>query len=186
MSRTISKTNRMLHGLKKIRRYLGGDQAKQVVTAFYYSSLYYGLEVWYHRHLSFHLKQKIRSAHYRALRVIHGNRTRAELDAIGLRATPDELSDYSIGKLLAKMVITSEPPRLKGEVFQNAYSQRRQPGRLFFFDGSNRKIGRQCIKNRLNCVSKQMKFDWLSASVGSLRHSLKKCFFSYIKTKQTK
>lgn len=183
VSRTISKTNRMLHGLRKIRRFLGSDQAKQVVTSFYYSSLYYGLEVWYHRHLSFHLKQKVRSAHYRALRVIHGSKTRSELDAIGLRATPDELSDYSIGKLLAKMLITSEPARLKRETLQNAYSLRRQPERLFFFDGSKRKIGRQCIKNRLNCISKQMKFNWLSASVGSLRSSLKKCFFSYIKMK---
>lgn len=180
VSKVISKTNRMLHGLKKIRRHLNRQQSKQVTTSFYFSVLYYGIELWYHRNLAFHLKQKIRSAHYRALRLIHGEKTRDQLDMEGKRATPDEWANYAAAKLLVKMVQGSTPTRLLEDTLQNSYSERRQPGRLFFYDASSKKIGRQCFKNRLSCVSKQMKFDWLVTERGALRTSLKKCFFSYV------
>ena len=78
---TIQKTNRTLFGLKKIRRFLTAEQAKTVVTSFYFTSLYYGMEVWNHRYLAFGLKQKLKSAHYRALRVIHGKDKTREANA---------------------------------------------------------------------------------------------------------
>ncbi len=179
VSNVIKKTNRMLHGLRKIRCYLDARQAKWVTTSFYFSVLYYGAEVWFHRHLSFHLKQKIRSAHYRALRLIHGDRDRLELDMIGQRATPDEWANYAVGKMMARMVLLQSPARLLTEIIQNSYSERRQENRLLFFDSSASKIGRQCIKNRLGCLAKQMKFDWLNADPNTLRPQLKKCFFAY-------
>ncbi len=63
VEKTVKRTSRMLHGLKCIRKFLNAEQAKSVMTAYYFSSLYYGIEIWFHRGLSFHLKQKIRSAH---------------------------------------------------------------------------------------------------------------------------
>ena len=181
ISKAILKTNRMLHGLRKIWRFLDSAQAQQVITSFYYSVLYYSLEVWFHRHLRFDLMQRIRSVHYRALRVTHGKLTRDELDIIGKHATPDEWADYSVAKFLARTVIVGKPACLLDEILQNAYSERRQHGRLFFYDNSVRKIGCQCIKNRLRCVARQMKFDWLNSSVETLRPKLKKTFFPYVK-----
>lgn len=175
----ITKTNRMLHGLRKIRKYLSVKQSTQITTAFYYSVLYYGIEVWFHRHLPFHLKQKIRSAHYRALRVIYGEASRQHLDLIGGRATPDEWADYSLAKLAARMVRLGSPVRLLEQTVKNSYSERRQHGRIFFYDSSVRKIGKQCLKNRLQCISRQMKFEWLNVDLSTLRPNLKKCFFKY-------
>ncbi len=87
---TVTRTNRMLHGLKALRRFVSKDQARVVMTAFYFSVLYYGVEIWLHRGLGFKLKQKIRSAHYRAMRVILGQHlSRDELDETGCRASPD-------------------------------------------------------------------------------------------------
>ena len=68
----IKKTTKILHGLKYIRKYVNVKQAKHVITAYYYSTLFYGLEVWFHQRLAFKLKHKIRLAHSRALRVIRG------------------------------------------------------------------------------------------------------------------
>ena len=82
------------------------------MTSFYFLTLYYDIEVCYHRGLSFHLKQKTRSAHYRAMRLIYGDLGRDQLDAVGQRATPDELSNDALGKFLAKMMITITPSRL--------------------------------------------------------------------------
>ncbi len=183
VNNVISRTNRMLHGLRKIRRFLNTEQTKQVVTAFYFSVLYYGLEVWFHRHLAFHLKQKVRSAHYRALRLIHGDKPRDQLDQEGKRATPDEWANYAAAKLLSRMIHLQAPSRLLASTMTTSYSARRQQGRLFFYDSSTKKIGRQCLKNRLGCVSKQMKFDWLEAgnkNSNMLRINLKRCFFSYM------
>ena len=179
VSKVISKNNRILHGLRLIRRHFNKTQMTQILTSFYYSILYYGIEVWYHRGLSFHLKHKIKSAHYRAMRVIYGNLGREELDEIGRRATPDEWSNYALGKFLAKMIITTSPGRLCKSSVVNAYSVRRQPGRLMFFDSSTRKIGRQALKNRVTPIANQMKFKWLHSDLDSLRPRLKKCFFSY-------
>jgi hypothetical protein len=179
---TIKRTNRIMHGLKGVRKYVDIQQAKQIVTAFYYSVLYYGCEVWMHKHLSFHLKQKVRSAHYKALRLIHGQeKTRCELDAISQRSTPDEWGDYSIAKMIAMIVQTAKPKRLLQGILMNSFYERRQEGRMFFYDDSLRKIGRQRLKNRLSVISKQMKFKWLSVPIGSLRPNLKKCFFQYAK-----
>ena len=177
----IKRTNRMLHGLRRIRRFLNTEQARQVVTAYYFSVLYYGLEVWFHRHLAFHLKQKIRSAHYRALRLVHGDKSREQLDQEGKRATPDELANFAVAKLISRMVHLQAPTRLLASSLMNSYSVRRQPGRLFFYDASARKIGRQCLKNRLGCISKQMKFNWTMAKNSDvIRVNLKRCFFSYV------
>ncbi len=179
---TVKRTNRVMHGLKLIRRYVSKDQARVIVTAYYFSILYYGCEVWLHKHLSFHLKQKIRSCHYKALRLIYGTTlSREELNVISQRATPDEWADYSIAKATARMVLSAQPKRLLCGVLMNAYSERRQQGRLFFYDDSQRKIGRQRLRNRLQSVSRMMKFKWLETSLSAVRPNLKKCLFSYIK-----
>ncbi len=175
----VLRTNKMYHGLSKIRRHLNPQQRKQVVTAYYFSVLYYGCEAWLHRGLGFHLKQKVRSAHYRALRLIHGDRTRDELDMISGRATPDEWSDFCLAKMLARMAIEKTPRRLSEKTMLNSYQERRQLNRLFFYDNSERKIGRQCFKNRVGCIANQMKFEWLKYSPNALRPSLKKSFFKY-------
>ncbi len=181
----IKRTNRIMHGLKGVRKYVDVSQAKQIVTAFYFSVLFYGCEVWLHKHLSFHLKQKVRSAHYRALRLIYGQQlTRDELDDVSQRSTPDEWSDYSIAKMVSTMVITGAPSRLRQSVMENSYAEGRKEGQLFFYDTSQRKIGRQRLKNRLTVVCRQMKFEWMNSMIESLRPKLKTCFFKYAMIKK--
>ena len=160
-------------------------QAKIVVTAFYFSVLYYASEAWFHRHLGFHLKQKIRSAHYRALRTIFGKtHSRETLDSVSERASPDEWSQYALAKMFAGIINAKAPVRLLESINANSYTERRQPGRMFVFDRSFKKIGRQSINNRLNAVSKQMKFSWMNMNKDCLRTNLKKSFFKYYKVMQ--
>ena len=68
------------------------------------------MEVWYHKHLGFNLKRKIKSSHYRALRVVHPDvKSRAELDMISERA---------------RMVQSQQPISLLGTTMKNSYSER--------------------------------------------------------------
>jgi len=178
----IAKSTRMLHGQRHIRKALNKKQTQQFITSFFFSVLLYGCEVWYHRHLFFHLKQRIQSCHYPALRLVHGKqRTRDEIDQLSFRATPDEWADYSVAKLTIKMVDSMMPCRLHVNLKANSFVERRQPHRLLFYDSSCRKIGRQSIKNRLNTIAKHIKFDWFNVhcTPARVRIELKKSFFTY-------
>jgi hypothetical protein len=175
----VKKSNRSLHGLCLIRRHFNLKQATLIVTSFYFSMLYYGIEVWFHKHLSFHLKQKIRACHYRALRLLYGSDpSRDQLDILSERAMPDEYSDYLLAKTMAKICISGYPTRLHDIAMPNSYTERRKENRLFFFDNSAKKLGKQSFKNRLQHVSKLMKFEWLLCNVHSLRPKLQTIFLS--------
>ncbi len=84
-----------------------------------------------------------------------------------------------MAKTLAKMVILKLPSRLHGSIIANAYSERHKQNRLFMFDASRKKIGKQCFPNRLSQISKKMKFEWTNCDIHLLRQNLKKCFFPY-------
>ncbi len=178
----LTRTNRIFHGLRTIRKHLNAEQANQVITAYYFSVLYYGSECWLHQNLGFHLKRRIHSAHYRALRLVFGEDSRQNLDKKCKRASPDEWSNYCLAKMTAMMMIKGYPSRLLQTVATNSYVEGRQRGRMFFFDSSKRKIGRQCIRNRLQFVTRQMRFEWLNTPLTQLRPRLKECFFDYAKT----
>ncbi len=178
----IAKTHRTIHGLRMIRRHLNPVQAKHVVTAYYFSTLYYGAEVWYHKQLSYGLKRKIKSAHYRALRFVYGKASHEDLDILSGRASPEEYSDFITAKMAARIINEQNPVRLHDSLVKNCYSERRIHERVFFFDNSHRKIGKQCLRNRLQTISRQMKFSWTSCDRDTLRIGLKKCFFKYYKT----
>jgi len=153
------------------------------MTSFVFSVLFYGSEVWLHRNLSFSLKQRIRSVHYRALRLVHGRtRTRAEIDQISQRATPDKWADYSLAKQLITIVNNCQPSRLYDMILSQSYLERRTPGQLFTYDASIKRIGRQTLSNRLALVSKVIKFPWLDITTDEMRRNLKKTFFKYVIT----
>ncbi len=152
VSNALSKFNKTLHGLRLIKRHLSQAQLKQAITSFYFSVLYYGMEIWLHKNLSFSLKQKVRSCHYRALRMLLSSSSkmtsRSEIDILTQRASPDELSNYTLAKFATRMVQNQRSKRLHDTTMTNSYSQSRQPGRLFFYDNSKRKIGRQCVRKQ--------------------------------------
>jgi len=88
------KCAKLTHALRYLRRHLNNNQMRQVTTSFLFSVLMYGSEVWYHKHLSFNLKQRIRSTHYKALRITYGRKlSRDQIDQKSTRATPDEWSN---------------------------------------------------------------------------------------------
>jgi len=171
----LLKASRVLHGLHKIRAYLNTQQAKQVVTSFFFLVLFYALEVWYHQHLGFHLKRRVRSVHYKAMRLVYGRSlTRDELDCY--RGNPDAMSNFNLAKQMCNIINSGLPSRLYGHLCGNLFFERRHPNRGLFYDDSVRKIGKQSLKNRLSNVSKCLKFDWLMQSKDYVRINLKKTF----------
>jgi len=76
-----------------------------------------------------------------------------------------------------------QTPKIHFCIMSQSFTERCQPGRLFFYDNSHRLIGRQSFANRLTAISKKIKFKWTenTLNVHQLRMKLKSTFFSYAK-----
>jgi len=56
-------------------------------------------------------------------------------------------------------------------------------GKVFIFDASHRRVGRQALANRLSVISRKISFPWLNQELNphALRIRLKLVFFKYFK-----
>jgi len=177
---TINSCQRVLHGLKVIRKYFDIKKFTQILTCFLFSKLFYAFEVWSYNILSYDCKRMLDSFYYKACRVIINDfKCEISRDIIDLqikRATPKEYSDYC----LARTVIMSHNCKnsfLKEICKQNSYTISRKPGQIFFFDNSRLKLEKQSISNRINEVFKAINFPWQNLKFEILRPKLKQIFF---------
>jgi len=178
ISSTISKCSRTLHGLRNIRKFFNTNQFKQIITAFFFSVLNYGMEIWFHHNLGFHHKRRIRALHYKALRTVYRkSMPKEELDK--LRAPPDKMALFLQAKILINIMNMKQPLTLYNRLDNLSYIERRVPWRFQFRDNSNKRIRKQCIENRAMTIAKHLKFDWaIMPSRDQIRTSLKKTFFA--------
>lgn len=176
ISNTIAKCSRTLHGLKHIRKYLRVEKLKQVITAFFFSVMNYGMEVWFHPALAFHHKRKIRALHYKALRLVFGKMPKEELNK--MRAPPDQMALFLQAKQLINIMNKKVPFNLFNRLDERCYIERRVPWRFQFHATNARRIGKQCFENRAALIAKHLKFDWaIIDSKDVIRTNLKKTFF---------
>jgi len=82
--------------------------------------------------------------------------TRSALNIIAKRATPKQWSRYTLAKTVIKLFNPGNT-RL-GLLRQNSYINDRNPGRASFFVDAKKKIGRNCLLNKL-CFFNGIKFD---------------------------
>jgi len=159
----IVKLRRLNSGLKFLRRKLNTNQFLKVLTAQYYSTCYYGGEVWLNS-LGFDDKRRMNALHYRTLRIVlrdyRRKLHRSSLDELG-RARPTTWANYLTCSRIIKTCTNHLPKRLYEMLKKNSYSERRYPGRLKFFDASRRKVGQQMIANRAGRGINGASFDWL-------------------------
>jgi len=150
-----------------------------VVTSFFFSVLLYGIEVWFHQHLAFHLKRRVRSIHYKVMRLVYGKSlSRSELDCY--RGTLDVMSNFNLAKQMCNIINSDLPSRIYGSLVGNLYFVRRHPNRGLFYDCRERRVGKQILKNKLTNVSKCLKFDWLIQSKDYVRINLKRTFLPIV------
>ena len=185
---SMSKCQRLKPALRCLSSKLKKSEMLQVITSHFYSRLYYGSEVWYHSLTQIN-RNRLSAIHYYPLRLATKNFSklisRKTLNLETQRASPNEINDYKIARLLYSIVANTSPFTLFHEVMSHAViEERRRPNNPNFLDMSRVRIGKQCFANRLNSISKGMTFPWLliDLSPDSLRKSLKKCFFSYLQS----
>jgi len=183
IQRSISSCQSMKPSLRRLRSKLKDSELLQVISSHYFARLYYGSEVWFPCSSAKH-KKMIASAHYYALRLVvkdfKSKMSRDQINRITKRASPQELMDFKISKLLISVCNNSEPFALFSDLLLHVLPERRSDSRPKFVDMSTLKIGKQSFSNRLSCTRK-IKFNWygLNLSPHTIRTELKKSFFSY-------
>ncbi len=182
LKRTLKTCQRFKPALRALKQKLTKREFLQVVTSHYFSKLYYCSEMWFPV-MSAKFKKQIASAHFYPLRLsvndYYKRLSRFHLCKITKRASPDELSDFKVAKMMISISNNACPFALFNEILSHAVVERRKPFNPTFLDMSRTKIGRQSLANRLSNVSKKTKFEWLykQMSKDTLRVNLKKTFF---------
>jgi len=176
----LLKGRKLCSGLSFIRNKLTKEQFIKVMTCQFYSTVYYGCEVWLQNN-TFNDLRRLNALHYRSLRIVAKDYKRrmhrADLDEIG-RARPSTWSKYMVASRVIKIINCGFPHRLNQYLKSNSYVERRRPGRLKFYDGSRTVPGRQTLKNRAGSCLNDANFDWFNLDISKdcLRINLKKLF----------
>jgi len=153
----LKKIQSKLSMLRKIRRNLDLQDYLKVATAQLYSILYYGSPVWMNDTLEKSLWQKLKSLHYRILRVgirdFKRRKSKKHIDKTCKRATPEMWSKYASGALVIKIIRDRSPLNLYIGIMANFYTEPRKPNHGKFFDNSQGKIGKHRLENRLEFMT---------------------------------
>ena len=92
VAKTISKANSALHCIRLIKFYFDPNELLNIITAYFYSILYYGSEIWNIPSLNATLKQRLLSTSAQALKICtpsyHNRMSFIELHKLNNRATP--------------------------------------------------------------------------------------------------
>jgi len=175
------KAKYTLAKMRFLSKYLDQSSMKKVITSHYFSTIYYGSQVW--------LGETTLSKHWHLLNILHykGIRTvcrdfrkrkrKAELDSILGRAKPKQWMKFSCCKLAIKLMqLERNGPPMSLSLLQNLYYNDRT-GKSSIMDTSRQKIGKESFKNRLLCF-KDIDFNWKNLpNDDALRITLKRVFF---------
>jgi len=182
VTRNINSCQRILHGLKLVRKYFTEENFKTILTSFLFSKLFYAFEVWSYDLLNYHTKTLLDSFYYKCLRLIindHQNLiSRNIIDKKISRARPFEYSNFCLARTIIKTFTNANAP-LHNLCTKTSYSTQRKPLQMFFYDSSKSKIGKNSIQNRLKFVFDSIKIPWLNSDFDKIRPILKSTFFEY-------
>ena len=179
VSKTISKAKKANHAIRLVRKYFNKHELNQLLTANFYSILYYNSDIWHIPSLSIVLKKQLLAASASALKICTPtyNLTMSyqRLHLINGRATPLEMMKYKHALLLFKTYNTTKMSKdWLALNFQQNFNNRNTTINLV--DTSQFKIGKNLIPNRLLIVNRQIDLELLNLSYLAYKIKCKNIF----------
>jgi len=177
-----NKVRGLLCGFRMIRHKFTEIQAKNLITAQALSVLYYGSPAWLTPSIVGDRMRRIESVHYRCLRIIvkdYKQRISREwIDAATQRLPPKMWCRFAAASMAIKVRQSQYPQRLYEDIFENAYTVSRKPGRLFGYDSSKSLVGRSITKNWIGQTLGQIQSSWSNSVLSNdqIRRLLKRTF----------
>ena len=179
VSNQINKSNSALHAIKLIRKYFNQDEIITLLTANFYSILFYNSEVWHLPILKPELKQLLLSASSKALKL--SQRTPDSYESFVnvhqscKRALPNQLIKYKHSILLHKMYNSYCPEADWIDLNFDQILTTRQT--KFKVIKSNKYIvGNNLLTTRLTILNDQIPLSDLNLSLDSFKVKYKKVF----------
>ena len=177
----INKSRRTLHAISMIKKYFTKSQLLCLITAFYYSVLYFNSEIWLLPSLGPLLKQKLLAASAAPLKAITQNYDRSmsyeRLHYINQRATPDQITTYKHALLLHKIYNENSMSINWINMFFNQQFNARS-NTIKFFNTSSYKIGNNVLGNRFVHLNGKIEFDWLNEPTNTFKIISKRKFLT--------
>jgi hypothetical protein len=179
VSKTILKANRALHAIKLIKTFFTQYELRTLLTANFYSILYYNSEIWHIPNLNPNSKQHLLAASAKALKLCDNTyspfQSFIDLHRSHTRATPFQFSIYKHALLLFKLYNSNE---LSDDWVSLNFNQILTGRQLNFkiFSTNNFKIGSNLLCNRLSCLNDLLPLSWLALSLDSFKIKCKERF----------
>ena len=179
VQKTITKARNNLHAIQLISKHFTKKETLQLITANYYSVLYYNSEIWHLPSLSNSSKKQLLSASAHPLKMCTKNYDQSisflTLHSLNNRATPNQMIKYKTSLILHKIINNDEMSFERQQLFFNQNFNRRN-NKASFRDLSNYRIGKNLITNRLNILNNKIPYDWFNESMLSFKLKCKALF----------
>ena len=147
VDKIVLKAQRILHGLRYLRRYFNESEFNQITTSTLFTSICYGAEVWLTESLDYRSKQKLDLIFYKSQRILKNDFNniihREQLFDQRKRATPTEFMKYINARTLFQITTCKTPTYLYKCIMSNTYCKRRVKNRLFIFNNYGSKVGKK-------------------------------------------
>ena len=181
VSHTILKANRALHAIRMIKNFFTKDELRTLLTANFFSILYYNSEVWLIPSLNPNSKQHLLSASANAIKLCDISNdpylSYLDLHRSNKRATPTQMSTYKHSLLLFKLYNSNERSYdwLQLNLMQTL-TGRQTNFRIFV--QSNYRIGCNQMCNRFASLNNKIPLAWLSLTFETFKKHCKERFLS--------
>ena len=181
IANTVKKAKFALNAIKLIRKYFSPTEIKTLLTANFFSILYYNSEIWHLPTLNSKLKQTLLSASSNALKLCLDNYdpmiSFVQIHSLAGRATPEKYCNYKHALLLHK-IYNNHSPKLDWIALNfNQNFNSRNPT-FMAFSNNNYKIGKNKISERLQTVNYKIKLEHLNLPLNQYKIKYKQKFLS--------
>ena len=180
VNKAISESNSSLYAIKLIRKFFNIDELRNLLTALYYSKLYYGSEIWHLPGLTLKLRKNIKLASANACKVCLQREnvhllSHTEIHTLAKRALPENICTYKhalmLHKLLRNDLCDVEMMNLN---FQIADNQRSTT--FNFIKSQKYDVGKNILLNRMHVLNGKIEKNWLDLSINSFKVKCKELF----------
>ena len=174
------QSNSSLYAIKLIRKYFSIDEVRNLLTALYYSKLYYGSEIWHLPGLTLKLKKNIELASANACKLCLPREnvhllTHTEIHSQAKRAMPEDMCIYKhalmLHKLLRNDLCDDELMYLNFQIADNGRSTK-----FNFIKNQKYDVGKNILLNRMHILNGKLEKNLMNLSMNSYKVKCKELF----------
>ena len=176
--KSIKKANQSLQGLKQIFRYFNCEENVKLLTAFYYSRLYYASQIWLHQGLNKSFRDQLYSASGRALRHLDRNEESYKvLHKKFKRAVPSQWEAYQLSILFYDIYNRKSPE--DEWIFSQLNQVHNNRFKTYNFVSNNiTKCGFNMPSNRLRLLNGKIEINMIDQSKPLFKTKCKEIFIN--------